>query len=216
MRVQFGASVFASGGKRLGEVDGLVVDAGTKRARAVLVEEGVFDRTKQMVAVSAITGSDDDGLHLDATGATTDAQSPVLDAEEVAFPERGTQETTFIPGAGVGGPVYADPPAAPGQYPDDGSFFDVAPLDPPPVEVESNLEDNEVVLGTRTDAITSDHHTLGAVVAVDLGEMGLVAAIVVSEGVIFKEQSTFSLADIDEFGTNAVHLRLTKAEAEAR
>lgn len=216
MQVEFGASVFGIGGKRLGEVDGVIVDAGTKRARAILVDAGLFDSTKQMVAVSAITRGDEDGLHLDATNATTDAQSPVLDSEEIAFPRRNAEPTTFIPAAGVGGPIYADPPAAPGQYPDESSFFEIAPLDPPPVEVESNLGENEVILGKGTDAISQDDHKLGNVVALDLGEREVVDAIVVSEGFIFKERVTFSLADIDEFGTDKIHLTLTRAEVESR
>ena len=36
MHIEFGAPVFGVGGKRLGEVDGLVVNAGTKRASAIL------------------------------------------------------------------------------------------------------------------------------------------------------------------------------------
>lgn len=216
MQIEFGAPVFGSGGKRLGEVGGLIVDAGTKRARAILVDAGLFDTTKQMVAVSAIVRSDSDGLHLDATTATTSAESPILESEEVAFAQRDEPPTTFLPSAGAGGPVYADTAAVPGDYPDNDSFFEVAPIDPPPVEVESNLGENEVVLGKSTHAISTDDHKLGEVVAFTLGDMGLVDAITVSEGLIFKERSSFSLSDIDEFGTDAVHLRLTRSGAEGR
>jgi uncharacterized protein YrrD len=214
MRVDFGAAVFGVGGKRLGEVDGLVVNAGTKRASAILVDAGLFDRAKHMLAVSAITRSDQDGLYLDAPAATSEAESPTLDSEEVSFAQRVDPATTFIPAAGVGGPIYADAPPAPNTYPDDSSFFEIAPLDPPPVEVESNLGENEVVLGKDTHALSSDHHKLGEVVALELGDMGLVESISVSEGLIFKERSQFPLSEIDEFGTDAVHLRLTKAAAE--
>lgn len=216
MQIEFGASVFGIGGKRLGEVNGLVVDAGTKRARAILLTSGLLDATKQMVDVTAIARADDDGLHLESTGAATDAQSPVLDSEEVAFPQRVQEPTTFIPAPGVGGPVYADPPAVPGRYPDESSFFEIAPIDPPPVEVLSNLGENEVILGSDTHAISSDDHKLGKVVALRLGEREVVEAITVSEGLIFKQRSEFPLTEIDEFGTNEVHLTLTKAQAESR
>ena len=46
--------------------------------------------------------------------------------------------------------------------------------------------------------------------------MGLVNSISVSEGLIFKEQREFPLDEIGEFGTDAVHVRLTKPAAEAR
>lgn len=216
MHVEFGASVFSVGGKRLGDVNGVIVDAGTKRARAFLLTSGLFDSTRQMVDVTAIARADDDGLHLESTAATTDAESPILDSEEVALPVRNQEPTTFIPAAGVGGPVYADPPAAPGRYPDDSSFFDIAPIDPPPVEIFSNLGENEVILGDDSHAISSDHHTIGKIVALRLGDRDIVEGITVSEGFMFTRRTDFALPDIAEFGTDEVHLTLTKAQAESR
>ncbi len=216
MHVEFGASVFGIGGKRLGEVNGIVVDAGTRRARAFLLTSGLFDGTRQMVDTTAIARADKDGLHQETTQAATDAQSPTVASEEVAFPERVEEPTTFIPAAGVGGPVYADPPAVPGRYPDESSFFEIAPIDPPPVEILSNLGENEVILGDDTHAISSDDHKVGKVVALQLGDREVVEGITVSEGFIFKERADFSLAEIDEFGTDEVHLKLTRDQAEAR
>jgi hypothetical protein len=216
MHIQFGAPVFGVGGKRLGEVDGLVVSAGTKRASAILVDAGLFDRGKHMVAVSAVRGSDQDGLQLDEPAATSEASAQTLDSEEISIAQRVEPPVEFIPASGVGGPVYADTEAAPGKYPDDSSFFELAPFDPPVVEVESNLGANEVVLGKETDAISSDQERLGDVIAFELGDLGLVDSITVSEGLIFKERSTFPLSEIEEFGTNTVYLRLTRSAAEAR
>jgi hypothetical protein len=216
MQIEFGAPVFGVGGKRLGDVDGLVVNAGTKRASAILVDAGLFDRGKHMIGVSAITRSDQDGLHLDEPAAPSEAASPTLDAEEISLAQRVEPPTEFVPAAGVGGPIYADTPVPAGEYPDESSFFEIAPLDPPVVEVESNLGQNEVVLGSETHAISSDHERLGNVTAFELGDMGLVESITVSEGLIFKERQAFPLTEIDEFGTDAVHLRLTKTAAEAQ
>jgi len=215
MQIEFGAPVFGAGGKRLGDVDGLVVNAGTKRASAILVDAGLFDRGKHMIGVSAITRSDHDGLHLDEPAATSEADSQTLDTEEVSIAPRVEPPTEYIPAAGVGGRVYADTPATPGAYPDESSFFELAPLDPPVVEVESNLGQNEIVLGSETHAISSDHQRLGNVTAFELGDFGTVESIAVSEGLIFKERRTFPLNEIDEFGTNAVHLRLSQSTAEA-
>ncbi len=215
MQIEFGVPVFAAGGKRLGEVDGLVVNAGTKRASAIIVDAGLLDRGKHMIGVSAVTKSDRDEVHLDEPAAS-EAESQTLDSEEVSIAQRVEPPTEYIPAAGVGGRVYADAPAAPGNYPDESSFFEITQLDPPVVEVESNLGENEVVLGRETHAVSSDHERLGTVSAFELGDMGLVEAITVSEGLIFKERSTFPLAEIGEFGTNAVHLRVTRSAAEAR
>ena len=167
-----------------------MVDAGTKRARAILLASGLFDSTKQMVDVTAIARTDDDGLHLESTAAATEAQSPAVASEEVAMPEQVQGPTTFIPAAGVGGPIYADPPAAPGRYPDDSSFVEMAPIDPPPVEIFSNLGPNEVILSDDTHAISSDAHKVGKVVALTLGDRQVVAAITVSEGSSSRSEPT--------------------------
>ena len=216
MQIEFGAPVFGVGGKRLGDVDGLVVNAGTKRASAILVDAGLFDRGKHLIGVSAITRSDRDGLHLDEPAAASEAASQTLDTEELSIAQRVEPPTEYIPAAGIGGQVYADTPATPGAYPDESSFFELAPLDPPVVEVESNLGQNEVVLGSETHAISRDHERLGTVTAFELGDMGLIESITVSEGFIFKERHAFPLNEIDEFGTNAVYLGLTKSAAEAK
>ena len=216
MQIEFGAPVLGIGGKRMGEVDGVVVNAGTKRASTILVDTGLFDRGRHMIAVSAVASSDQDGLHLDEPVDTSEAASQSLHSEKVSFADRVEPPIEFIPAGGVGGPVYADIEEPPGRYPDDSSFFDVAPSDPPVVEVESNLGPNEVVLRKETDAISSDQERLGNVIAFELGDMGLIESVSVSEGLVFKERSTFSLTEIEEFGSNEVHLRVTRSEAEAR
>ena len=126
MQIEFGTPVFGVDGKRLGDVDGLVVNAGTKRASAILVDAGLFDRGKHMIGVSAITRSDQDGLHLDQPATTSEAVSQTLDSEEVSIAQRTEPPTEYIPAAGVGGRVYADAPAPSGEYPDESSFFELA------------------------------------------------------------------------------------------
>src|SRR4051794_22573440 len=107
MNVELGSPVIDSNGKQVGDVDGIVVDAGTKRGRAIVVNAGRFGRARHLVEISAIASSDDAGLHLDASGARASEESPVLGSEEVAKAQRVEPPTTFVAAAGVGGPVYA-------------------------------------------------------------------------------------------------------------
>ncbi len=216
MDVQLGAAVLGRGGKRIGEVEGLVVNAGTKRATAILIDKGVLDRGEFFVDVSAVMRADSDGLHLQESAARTDATAPELDSIEVGLPQRVEPPITYIPAAGVGGPIVADTPSLPGEYPDNSSFFDIAPIDPPPVEIFSNLGENEVRLGKGTDVLSSDGHKVGDAIAFALGDMGLVEQVTVSEGLLHRERATFALADIGEFGTGKIHLRLSKSDAEQR
>jgi hypothetical protein len=214
MRVPFGATVFGNDGQRLGEVEGLVVDAGTKRARAIVVDPGGLRGGKRMIEVSALRGRDQQSLLLDETGAAATAEEEVIGTEEVSFEPRAEPPTTYVPAGGVGGPTIVDAPPVPGEYPDSKSFFDVAPIDAPVVEVESNLGPSEVILGRGTNVVSKDHHNLGKATSFDLGDMGTVNAVTVSEGLVFRKSVDFSLSEIDEFDTEAVHLRLARAEAE--
>jgi uncharacterized protein YrrD len=214
MNVELGSPVIDSNGKELGEVDGIVVDAGTKRARAIVVNAGLFGRSRHVVELSAIASSDDAGLHLDASGATTDKESPVIDSEEIAKAQRVEPPITYVAAAGVGGPVYAAGPATPGDYPNDSSFFDVAPIDPPVVEVESNLGENAVILDGKTDVLTRDNETLGRMKGMSLGSFGTIESLTVGEGLLARERATFPLASITDLGSDRVRLDLTRAEAE--
>lgn len=216
MKIDFGAKVFGSAGKELGDVDAVVIDAGTKRMRGIVIGSGLFQQTKHMIEVSAIAASDDRGLHLDSTRAQAAAESETLASEEVALTQRVSEPEVFIPAAGVGGPIVADDPAVPGEYPRDDSFFDLAPIDPPPVEVESNLLENEVVLGRSSEVLSADGDKLGEVASFTTGDLGAIESVTLSAGLLGREHATFALADIGEFGTDRVHLTVGTAAAESR
>lgn len=201
MLVRMGDTVFGEGGKDVGKVAGVVVNAGTMRATAVLVHSGVFGHNERMLGVTGAATSDERGLHLDTTGQEAVSEAPIVDSEEVELAQRVQPEETFIPAAGVGGPVYATDPNVPGRYPDDSSFFEMAPIDPGPVEIFTNIGENEVKLTGHAEALNSAGHGLGHIASYSLGDMGLVDSITLSDG------KTFTTSQIDEFGTDKVHLK---------
>jgi hypothetical protein len=201
MLVRVGDTVFGVGGKDVGKVAGLVVDAGTMRATGILVHSGLFGRDERVMGITGMATSDERGLHLDTTGAEAVSESPIVDSEEIALAQRVQPEETFIPAAGVGGPIYATEPNVPGKYPDDSSFFEMAPIDPPPVEIISNLGENAVKLTGHAEAFSSEGHGLGHIASYALGDMGAVDSITLSDG------KSYAMAQIDEFGTDKVHLK---------
>jgi hypothetical protein len=201
MLIRVGDSVFGVGGKEVGKIAGLVVDAGTMRATGILVHSGLFGHNERILGVTGIGSTDERGLHLDTTGPVAASESPIVDSEEVAIAQRVQPEETFIPAAGVGGPVYATDPNVSGKYPDDSSFFEMAPIDPPPVEILSNIGENDVKLTGHTEALANDGHGIGRVESYALGDMGLVDTITLSDG------KSFTTSQIDEFGTDKVHLK---------
>jgi hypothetical protein len=201
MQVRVGDSVFGVGGKDIGKVAGIVVDAGTMRATGILVHSGLFGHNERILGITGQATSDERGLHLDITGSEAVSEAPIVDSEEISLAQRVQPEETFIPAAGVGGPVYATDPNVPGKYPDDSSFFEMAPIDPPPVEIISNLGENSVKLTGHAEAVSSDGHGLGHIASYSLGDMGTVDGITLTDG------TTFTLSQINEFGTDKVHLK---------
>jgi hypothetical protein len=201
MLVRVGDTVFGVGGKDVGKVAGLVVDAGTMRATGLLVHSGLFGHNERVMGITGLATSDERGVHLDTTGQEAVSESPIVDSEEIALAQRVQPEETFIPAAGVGGPVYASEPNVPGKYPDDSSFFEMAPIDPPPVEIISNLGENAVKLTGHAEAISIEGHGLGRIESYALGDMSTVDSITLSDG------RSFTTSQIDEFGTDKVHLK---------
>lgn len=201
MLIRVGDSVFGVGGTERGKVAGVVVNAGTMRATGILVHSGLLGHNERILAVTGVESTDERGLHLDTTGPVAASESPILANEEVAYAQRVQSGETFIPAAGVGGPVYTTEPNVSGPYPDDSSFFELAPIDPPPVEILSNLGENEVKLTGRTEALSSEGHGLGRVESYTLGDMGLVDSFTLTDG------KSFSTSQINEFGTDRVHLK---------
>ncbi|MDQ2652063.1 MAG: hypothetical protein M3Z20_03365 [Chloroflexota bacterium] len=201
MLIRVGDSVFGVGGKEIGKIAGVLVNAGTMRATGILVHSGLFGHNERILGVTGIGTTDERGLHLDTTGQVAVADSPIVDSEEIGIAQRVQPEETFIPAAGVGGPVYATEPNVTGPYPDESSFFEMAPIDPPPVEIFSNIGENEVKLTGHTEALSSAGHGLGHVESYKLGDMGLVDCVTLSDG------KSFTTAQIDEFGTDKVHLK---------
>lgn len=201
MLIRVGDSVFGTGGKELGNVAGLVVNAGNMRATGILVHSGFRGHTERILAVTGAASTDERGLHLDSTGAVAASESPIVGSEEVAFAQRVQPEETFLPAAGVGGPVYVTDPNVSGIYPNDSSFFELAPIDPPPVEILSNIGENEVKLTDHTEALNSEGHGLGRVESYELGDMGLVDSITLKDG------TSYVTSQIGEFGTDKIHLK---------
>lgn len=212
MRLDFGQAVYGSDGAHLGKVGGIIINSGTSEVTRILVDHG-FGAAPRLVDISAVEsmGAPDPvtlNLGEDAFNAL-----PEYATREVAFPPRVPEFPTILPAGGVGGPVIADTsPTGPG-YPG-GDLFDLAPIDPPTVEVQSNLLDAESVLRHGSDVVASDGDKVGTLDEVAFGELGEVASIVVKAGFLFHHDLSIPVAEVAEFDDGMVHLKVTKEVAE--
>jgi sporulation protein YlmC with PRC-barrel domain len=212
VKIDFGQEVRASDGEAVGSVVGVVVNGGTFEVTRVLVGPGRGEPPR-LVDVSAVKTSGGDGIALDLSRQSYEAM-PMLDSREIVTEPRVPEFPTIIPTGGVGGPVLTDAsaggPGSPG-----GDFFDVAPIDPPTVQVESNLLFSEAVLHRGSDVVSSDGHKIGTLDEASLGDLGIVEALVVRAGFLFHHDLRIPVSEVAEFGTDRVHLKITKDAAEA-
>ena len=215
MQIEFGAPVFAVGGKRLGEVEGWSSTL-AQRASAIIVDAGLFDRGKHMIGVSAVTRSDQDGLHLDEPTASERSRrrrhSTLKKCHSRSGSNRSRSSSLRRESAGESTRTMR---RRPGSIPMKAASSEIARSTPRWWRSSRTWAENEVVLGKETHAISSDHERLGNVIAFELATWGW-STQSRSLRDHLQERSTFPLTEIEEFGTNAVHLGLTRSVAEAR
>ncbi|MBA3414511.1 MAG: PRC-barrel domain-containing protein [Chloroflexia bacterium] len=212
MKIDFGQEVQASDGETVGSVVGLVVNGATFEVTRVLVGHGRGEPPR-LVDVSAVRISDGDRITLDLSRASFEATG-MVESRETATEPRVPEFPTIIPTGGVGGPVLTDASDTGPGYPG-GDLFDIAPIDPPVVQVESNLLFSEAVLHRGSDVVSSDGHKVGTLDEATVGELGIVEALVVRAGFLFHHDLRIPVVEVADFGTNRIHLKITKDAAEA-
>jgi len=212
MKIELGQAVVGRNGERLGTVAGLVIDSGTKEVTRLVLGGGPVGGDC-LVDQSAIVSSAAARLQLDIDEATA-RQLPPFVQEEHAVASREDAEPFLLPASGVGGPVFYDNPTSGAGYPSTGSFFDPAPLDPPPLEVVSNIGQTEVMLRKGADVVGSDGDKVGEVDEIETGERGEITGFVVRAGFLFKHDVRVPMASVAEIDDEKVRLSVTGEEAE--
>ncbi|HEX5497936.1 MAG TPA: hypothetical protein VFX03_01875 [Thermomicrobiales bacterium] len=206
MRIIMGSETLSSDGEKVGDVDGVVVNAGNGRVQQLLVESGLLRRRRRLVGISAVeTGGAP--LRLDMTKATADQLPTYIQFEATVESPQNPEMPLILPASGVGGPVMAEPVQGAIDYTGSGSFIESAPIDPDPSEVISNLEENDVILGRDTRVVDWGGDDLGGLEELEIDGDAAITEIVVSEGVLFSHDRTLPGSAITAYGDNRIHVR---------
>ena len=101
LRVKIGTPVIGADGKRIGDVDGVVLNPANNRVRQILMRKGTFLHSDQSFGVPSVTGIDEKGLHVSFT------------SEEAGMMDHRMSSDYMTPAAGafVGTGVYMAEPA---------------------------------------------------------------------------------------------------------
>lgn len=213
MHIAFGSEVYGSDGEYFGTTEGVVVDSGARRATRLLIGSGPLGGNDRMADIALVTSSADGRIVLlvDRNGAEA---LPEYVKEDYVHPDRVQDFPVILPASGVGGPVMYDNPQTGSGYPG-GDLFDPAPIDPPRLEVISNLLTNEVMLPKGSDVRSSDGHKVGGLDDVSLDGDGHVEAVIVRAGFLFHHDLRLAASVIDEYLDRTITLKVSKDEAES-
>ncbi|MFM9108699.1 MAG: DUF2171 domain-containing protein [Chloroflexota bacterium] len=212
-RFDFGQDVLANDGRKVGSLAGVVVDAGSFEVTRLLIDPGLFGGADRLVDVSAVASAAGNSVSLDLDHAAAEALQDYA-KEQYVQPNRVPDMPIIMPASGVGGPVMADNPDTGMGFPG-GDAFDMAPINPPRLEILSNLNTNEVILRKGADVIASDYTKVGTVDEVQAGDRGAIAGFIVRAGGLFGHDVSIPIAAVREFGTDKVRLSIDSNAASA-
>lgn len=217
MHIEFGDDVFSSDGKKLGTVTGIVMNSENQTVQGMVLGEGLFHQDERLVDISAVETVDSKRANLNLTESAA-ASLPRFVKEEYIEQPRGMPETTIMPAAGVGGPIFYDSSLTAtgyGNYPGQDSFFEAAPLNPPVVETRSNLDELDVILKQGTDVIGSDGKKVGTVDDIQFDDSGHLTGFIVKAGFLFHHDISVPASAVSEVDDHRVQLNITSDAAEA-
>jgi sporulation protein YlmC with PRC-barrel domain len=213
MRIVLGSDVYGSDGEYFGHAAGVVVDSGARRVTRLLIGGGPLGDGERMADIALVHSTEADRMSLvvDRAGAES---FPVYAKETHVYPDREPEFPVILPASGAGGPVLFDNPQTGMGYPG-GDMFDPAPIDPPRMEVVSNLLTAEVMLPKGSDVVSADGHKVGDLDELELSSDASVATVIVRAGFLFHHDLRLDAGDISEFDDGKLHLRVTKDAAES-
>ncbi len=206
MRFKEGASVFTSDGRKVGTIDRVVIDPETKEVVSVVVRKGFLLPEDKVVHISLIGPETEDRVVLRMNEGNFDTL-PLFE-ETHYFPLTGDQAP---PGEVV--PVYWYPPGGVGWW--DYPTFLGFPNPPYTVDIERNIPEGAVPLKEGARVMSADSQQVGDVKEVMTDVVtDRVTHMLITEGLLFKEQKLIPMTWVGRIAEDEVHLRVTSTFLE--
>lgn len=86
-RVRIGTPIIGADGKRIGEVDGVVLNPVNDRVRLIVMRKGLLFHSDQSFGVQSITKVDDEGVHVSFTRDDADVMDHWMDQDYLTPPD---------------------------------------------------------------------------------------------------------------------------------
>jgi uncharacterized protein YrrD len=210
--VRLGSSVFSSDGKRVGKVDGLVIDPDSKSMLEIIVHQGLVFSTDRIIDVMYIDRIDEVGaVHLTVDADKADRMPPLVTRD---YAVASSVRSAPIPATIGRGPTTIDPlmwrsgPAGRGMQSSSEAEYLVAVASAAPVEVRSDLPDESVVIDSGTDVVTADGEKIGTVDDVLYDEAGTLTGFIVKAGRFHHHDITVTISNVAAMTKTYVRLKV--------
>jgi uncharacterized protein YrrD len=208
--VRLGSSVFSSDGKRVGKVDGLVIDPDSKSMLEIIVHQGLVFSTDRIVDVIYIDRIDEEGaVHLTVDADEADRMPPLVTRDYTVASSAGPAPIPSTIGRGPTDPLmWRSGPAGRGMHSSNEAEYLVAVASAAPVEVRSDLPDESVVIDSGTDVVTVDGEKIGTVDDVIYDEAGGLTGFVVKTGRFHHHDITVTISNVAAMTNTYVRLKV--------
>lgn len=216
MKIALGQDVYARDGVKVGKVDRLVLNDRNHHVEEFVVHKGFVFASDKLIDRSMIERADEKGLYLTLDAKDERKLPDFYSGMYYAMVAAATWPYLEPMPVGLNAAILATTPGTSRNvYPGTDGFFEVAPVDGVIGKPESNLSEDDVVVGPGAEVVSADHQKLGHVRAAQYDDTGVLTGLVVRSGVFHKHDVAIPAVWIDETGAHRVRLNVPAAEVEA-
>lgn len=203
MQLKKGANVYTAAGKKVGDVERVVLEPRTKEVTHIVVDKGFLFGEDKVVPISLVaTVEDDADVHLREDAGDLDL---LPDFVETEFVPSGVEETVDDYPVNYARPLYWYPPVGVGWWRGFGWPSYAAPELVSAKEV--NIPEGTVALEEGAEVISADDEHIGDVEAVlTEPEADRATHLVISEGILFPHRKLLPTQWVTTVLEDQVHL----------
>jgi len=210
--IRLGSMVVSSDGKRVGKVDGLVIDPDSKNMLEIIVHQGFVFSTDRIIDMRYVDHVDDDGsVYLTVDAAVAEQMPPLVTRDYVVASGASQEAIPFTVGRGpmMSAPTMArSGPVGRTMHPSSEAEYLEAVASAIPVAVRSDLPDGAVVIDTGTDVIDADGDKIGTVDDILYDESGELTGFVIKAGRFHHYDITVPMSKVDAITKRYVRLNV--------
>lgn len=207
MRLQKGAEVYSSAGKKLGNLSRVILDPNTREVTHLVIEKGILFTSNKIISIDQVNPENEEMILL--TTPEQDLEN-FQDFEEAHYVNL---DSTDYPGSDVASSFWY-PPADYAWW-QTGPQPGIAPLPVYALQTTQNIPDGAVALEEGARVISADDREVGHIEQLIVeNQDNRVTHFVVSAGLLFKERKLIPALWISTIGEKKVRLAVDAGTLE--